>query len=312
MHTPMTPEDIAPELRDDIQKLPRVPVGNPVGRWLIRQAMRMMPAYKADDIKIEKQSTSHGTRLRIYTPAKIQTDAALLWIHGGGMVIGSAVQDDAFCAETARELGLTVVSVDYRLAPDYQFPIPLDDCQDAWHWLQTSASQLNIDNTRIAIGGESAGGGLAASLVQRIHDEGGVQPVAQWLFCPMLDDRTAARRELDVIKHKVWDNRQNHFGWKSFLGQEPGADQVPDYAVAGRRENLAGLPPAWIGTGDIELFYDENRDYAERLKAAGVDCTLDIVPNAPHGFQSVARNTTLAQAYLSRSHEWLQQQLISK
>jgi acetyl esterase/lipase len=262
-----------------------------------------------EGVRIEERTTDDGIRLHVYIPDSGLTGAALLWIHGGGMVIGSAAQDDLFCAITARELGIVVVSTAYRLAPEFPFPAPLDDCHAAWNWLQGSAAQLNGDRTRIAVGGQSAGGGLAASLVQCIHDAGGIQPVAQWLFCPMLDDRTAARRELDVVGHKIWDNRQNRYGWRAFLGTEPGTEQVPEYAVAARRRDLSGLPPAWIGTGDIELFFDENRSYAERLSSAGIDCTLDIVPGAPHGFERVARNTGLAQAYLSRARDWLGQKL---
>ncbi len=220
-------------------------------------------------------------------------------------MIGCAAQDDRFCANSARELGIVVVSPEYRLAPEFPFPDPLDDCYAAWHWFQKSAGQLNIDKTRIAVGGQSAGGGLAASLAQRLHDAGGIQPVAQWLFCPMLDDRTAARRELDAVGYRVWDNRQNRSGWRAFLRTEPGAERVPEYAVAARRPDLRGLPPAWIGVGDIELFFDEDRTYADRLSAAGVDCTLDIIPGAPHGFESFAPHTSLAQDYLSRARDWL-------
>lgn len=121
----------------------------------------------------------------------------------------------------------------------------------------------------------------------------------------MLDDRTAANRELDAIGHKIWDNRHNRSGWQAFLGAEPGAEQIAAYAITARRHDLCGLPPAWIGVGDIELFFDEDKTYAERLSSAGVDCTLDIVSGALHGFESVAPDTKLAQAYLSRARDWL-------
>jgi acetyl esterase/lipase len=310
--TPMTFDQIAPELRESIQRVPRTPVSSALGRWMARNGANLLLREKQHEgIRTEKRKIDNGITLRIYTPDTRLTDAALLWIHGGGMVIGSAKQDDLFCAETARELGMIVVSTEYRLAPEFPFPAPLNDCYGAWKWLQTSADQLMVDPSRVAIGGQSAGGGLAASLVQRIHDTGGIQPMAQWLFCPMLDDRTAAKRELDLIAHKVWDNQQNFVGWKAFLGTHPGAEQVPDYAVSARRDNLRGLPPTWIGVGDIELFFDEDRTYAERLSATGVDCTLDVVPGAPHGFENinVAGKTQLAQSYLSRARQWLGQKL---
>lgn len=299
---------IAPELRQSTQRVPRIPVSNPAGRWFIRKSSQLLLRDQPHDgVRVEKLKTGAGIELRVYTPAHGLSGAGLLWIHGGGLVIGRAAQDDLFCAETARELGLTVASTEYRLAPEFPFPAALDDCYAAWSWMQATAMERGIETTCIAIGGESAGGGLAAALVQRTHDSGGVQPVAQWLFCPMLDDRTAANRELDGFDHPVWNNPQNRFGWGAYLGVEPGVAELPAYASPARRDDLRGLPPAWIGTGDIELFYEENRTYAERLAAAGVQCTLDIVPGAPHGFQTIARDTALAQAYLTRARQWLHQ-----
>lgn len=308
--TRMPRSQIAPELRNTAGRMPHIPVSSALGRWFLRKATKLLDLDRQyTGVQFERRTTDSGIGLRIYTPGRDRTGAALLWIHGGGMVIGSAAQDDVFCADTARELGIVVVSTEYRLAPEFPFPAALDDCHAAWTWLQQSAEQLNIDKTRVAVGGQSAGGGLAAGLAQRIHDAGGVQPAAQWLFCPMLDDRTASRHELDTISHKVWDNRQNRFGWRAFLGAEPGADHVPAYAVPARRSDLQGLPTAWIGCGDIELFFDEDRTYAERLNRAGVACTLDVVPGAPHGFESIARNTKLAQDYQSRARAWLGQKL---
>ncbi|MGL4647777.1 MAG: alpha/beta hydrolase, partial [Caldilineaceae bacterium] len=209
----------------------------------------------------------------------------------------------------ALALGVVVVAGEYRLAPESPFPAALDDCAAAWAWLQDAAPQLGVDPERVAVGGESAGGGLAAGLVQRIHDAGGVQPAAQWLFSPMLDDRTAAKTELDAINHPIWNNRQNRYGWQAYLGVEPGAAQLPDYAAPARRGDLRGLPPTWIGVGDIELFYAEGRTYAERLAAAGVDCTLDLVAGAPHAVEAVARESRIAQEYVARAHEWLRLRL---
>jgi acetyl esterase/lipase len=289
--------------------VPPAVIGNGIGRWMLRSVIRLMRGKAHDGVRVETRTAEGGVALRVYTPERGATGAALLWIHGGGLVIGSAMQDDQFCADTARELGIAVVSTDYRLAPDFPFPAALDDCHAAWAWLQRSAAELGIDPARVAIGGQSAGGGLAASLAQRIHDAGGVQPIVQWLFCPMLDDRTAARRELDAVGHFVWNNRSNRVGWGAYLGGAVGAEHVPDYAVPARRDDLRGLPPAWIGTGDIELFFDEDNAYAERLTDAGVACMLDIVPGAPHGFEALAPNTALAQAYVARARAWLREQL---
>ena len=137
--------------------------------------------------------------------------------------------------------------------PEHPYPAALD-AHAAWTWLRGHAAA-----ERIVVGGQSAGGGLAAALVQRLYDEG-ERPRAQWLFCPMLDDRTAARRGLDDAGHRVWDNRLNRFGWRAYLGTEPGAPGVPPYAVPARRDDVAGLPDTWIGVGDIDLFHDEARE----------------------------------------------------
>ena len=234
----------------------------------------------------------------------------MLWIHGGGYLIGAARQDDWLCGPTARELGILVASVEYRKAPEHPFPAALDDCHAGWTWLHDNAAALGVDPARVAVGGESAGGGLAAALAQRLRDADGPRPVAQWLFCPMLDDRTAARRDLDAVRHRIWNNRLNRFGWRSYVDAEPGSDAVPAYAVPARRGDLGGLPPAWIGVGDIDLFHDEDLEYAQRLRAAGVAATFHLVPGGPHGFEGIARNTAISREYVAAARQWLRHALL--
>ena len=301
-----SPIEIAPELQPIVGRMPHIPVSNALSRRAVRLLTKLSSRTRQyDGVRLEKRKTANGVAIRVFFPEATRSDAALLWIHGGGLVVGTAAQDDGLCADTARTLGMIVVSTEYRLAPEHPFPAAMDDCFSAWAWLVESAQALQVNPARLAVGGESAGGGLAAALVQRIHDAGGAQPAAQWLFCPMLDDRTAARRELDAINHPIWNNRQNVVGWRCYLGVEPGAASVPAYAVPSRREDLRGLPPAWIGIGDIELFFAEAKGYADRLTAAGVACTLDVVPGAPHGFEKLAASTRLAQEYLGRARDWL-------
>lgn len=309
-HQRMTLEQVAPELRARTRMMPSLPVGSPLGRWLLRNALKLFARDKSyEGVRIDQHAIPDGVEVRVYTPENVAVKAGLLWIHGGGLVIGNVRQNDDFCVQTARELGIVVISAEYRLAPDFPFPAALDDCHAAWQWLQAYGDEYQIDRGRIAIGGQSAGGGLAASLVQRLHDEGGIQPIAQWLFCPMLDDRTALREELDVVNHFIWNNRKNRVRWRAYLGAEFGAERVADYAVPARRDDLSGLPPAWIGISDIELFFDESRAYAERLQACGVACTLDVVAGAPHGFEAIPPHTELALDYLARSRAWLKEQL---
>jgi acetyl esterase/lipase len=303
-------ERVAPDLRKATRMMTILPLpfGSNWGRRLIRRMLgRARPAEHAG-VSIEVPANT-PVPLRLWIPAKRTSQAALLWIHGGGYVIGTAAQDDAFCAAAAREFGIIVIGVDYRLAPEHPFPAPLDDCRAAWTWMGAESVVLGIDPLQIVVGGQSAGGGLAAALVQRLHAEGGAQPAAQWLFCPMIDDRTATDRELDKVGHRLWSNRNNRDGWHCYLGQEPGATELPPFAAAARTEDLTGLPPTWIGVGDIDLFCAEDRAYADRLRAAGVDVTLEIVAGAPHGFEAWAADTGTARDYLGLARKWLGERL---
>jgi acetyl esterase/lipase len=290
----MTPTDVAPELRGRLRLMPRLPLDRAWALRLLRAAGGLARTPRFPDVTVEA-----GAQVRVYRPRTLQSDLTLLWIHGGGLVMGSASQDDRFCAATAGELGITVVSAEYRLAPENPYPAALEDCHAAWTLVRGG-----VPADRVAVGGQSAGGGLAAALVQRLHDEGD-QPRAQWLFCPMLDDRTAARRALDGLGHRIWDNRLNRFGWRAYLGTEPGAQVVPHYAVPARRDDLSGLPETWIGVGDIDLFHDEAAEYARRLRAAGVGTTFHVAPGGPHGFEAWAPGTEFSRCYLATAREWL-------
>lgn len=250
-----------------------------------------------------------NTIVRIYQPEGKLSGAGLLWIHGGGFIIGRAFINDKLCAAYSKDLGLVVVSVDYRLAPKFPFPAALDDCVEAWHWFQNEAANMGIDPSRIAVSGQSSGGCLAASLSQKIHDEGKMQPAAQALLCPTLDDRTAANYELDAVNHRIWNNKSNRFAWSAYLGHAPGMPDVPEYAVPSRRENLSGLPPAWISVGDVELFYEEACQYCERLNENGVDCKLHVSPMAPHGFEAFVPKASITKDLFKANYQFLRETL---
>lgn len=236
--------------------------------------------------------------LRIYQPRTLATPApALLWIHGGGMIIGNAVQDERTSIAFARTLGITVAAVDYRLAPAHPAPAALEDCYTALVWLSEQAGAYGIDPARIAVGGASAGGGLTAGVVLMAKDRGEVTPAFQLLVYPMLDDRTAARTDHDLPGVRVWSRASNHYAWSAYLGQAPGLPGVPSYAAPARREDLTGLPPAWVGVGTLDLFHDEDVRYAERLREAGVPCELDIVEGAFHGFDALLPHKPVSSAF---------------
>lgn len=277
----------------------------PAIRLVLRLAMWSRPV---SGVSVENRDVG-DCRVRIYRPEHIKSDAALLWLHAGGFVMGSPGQDDERCSMYARDLGIVVVSAFYRLAPASPFPAALDDGVAIWRWLQASAGELRIDASRIAVAGESSGAGLAASLTQRLRDEGASRPAAQMLLHPMLDDRTAANTDLDADRHYVWNNHNNRAAWTFYLGHEPSAPEVAAYAAPGRCEDLAGLPPAWIGIAELDLFRDENCAYARRLQNAGVPCTTEYVDGAYHAFATVVPEASLSQAFLRSQHAFLQRQL---
>lgn len=220
-------------------------------------------------------------------PDRPKGSPALLWIHGGGYVVGTAALATPQCRRFAHDLNALVVSVDYRLAPEHPFPAPLDDCFAALSWLRAHADALGVDPDRIAIGGDSAGGGLAACLAQRAYDAG--VPIAfQLLIYPMLDDRTCLRPPTPGVGELIWTPASNEFGWASYLGHAPGEAGVPPYAAAARRVDLTGLAPAWIGVGTPDLFHTEDVAYAERLRDAGVPVTLEVVDGLYHGADLLA------------------------
>jgi len=297
-----------PQLRKTFARIPSLPFHNRFFLKLLNSVSKMIPA--ASDASVQfSQRTLRGAGLRIYRPQGVTSGAGLLWIHGGGLISGSAKMDDRHCAQYAKELNLVVVSVDYRLAPKHPFPAALDDCWEAWRWFQYKAPSWGVDPARIVVSGMSAGGCLAASLSQRLCDEGGVQPIAQALFYPMLDDRTAARQDLDKIKHRIWNNKSNRAAWSWYLGAVPGSADLPTYAVPARREQLMGLPTAWIGVGDVDLFYQEDCRYAKRLSEAGVVCQLDTVPKAPHAFDQLVPKAQLSQDFTEKNYNFLRRTL---
>jgi acetyl esterase/lipase len=257
---------------------------------LIRALSTPVRGGRSHDDDVEVLVLSSGVGVRLYRPVGVsQPAAALLWIHGGGYVIGTALQDDALCRRFTRELGITVASVDYRLAPEHPYPAPLEDCYSALTWLVGLPA---VDPARVAIGGASAGGGLAAALALLARGRGEVAPTLQLLAYPMLDDRSGSGP--DNPNYRLWGPKSNRFGWSAYLG---GAD--PQVAVPARQDDLSGLPPAWIGVGTNDLFHDEDVAYAERLNQAGVPCRLEVVQGAFHGFDLVVPKAEVSRAFFA-------------
>jgi acetyl esterase/lipase len=229
-------------------------------------------------------------RVLLYRPANADSQlAAVLHIHGGGMVIGVPEVNDERNAALARELQCVVVSVDYRLAPETTAPGNVEDCYAVLAWLHGKAEELGVDAGRIAVLGESAGGGLAAALALLARDRAEYPVALQVLLYPMLDDRTGpATAAKGPYGEFVWTGASNVFGWSALIGNASGGDGVSPYAAPARAKDVAGLPPAFIGVGALDLFLEENVKYAQRLAEAGVPVEFHIYPGAVHAFDLMA------------------------
>lgn len=266
----------------------------------LRQIRAMSSRASADLLQFAALSVSErfipgpegapDVRVLVYLPTSVQGAVpALLWLHGGGYIMGSADAEDLMVKSIVSEIGCTVVSVDYRLSPETPHPGPVEDCYAALKWLSTHADELGIDPQRIAVGGSSAGGGLAAALALLARDRGEFPLVFQFLLAPMLDDRTCTLAKPHPYTGEfIWTPEANRFGWTSLLGQEPGGTDVSPYAAAARAEHLENLPATFLNVGALDLFLEEDLEYARRLMRAGVPTELHVYPGAYHGFRMVA------------------------
>ncbi|WP_269714768.1 alpha/beta hydrolase [Caulobacter sp. NIBR2454] len=222
----------------------------------------------------------------------------ILHTHGGGFILGQARYELRFLQELARDLDCIVVSVEYRLAPEARFTGSLEDNYAGLRWMHASARELGLDPKRVALLGESAGGGHAALLAIAARDRGEVPVAFQALIYPMLDDRTGSSvRTPAHIGAVLWDAASNRYGWRSLLGVEPGGGAVPAAGVPARVADLAGLPPTFIAVGGVDLFVSEDITYGRRLNEAGVPVELHVFPGGYHAFDRVASETEIAERF---------------
>lgn len=242
-----------------------------------------------EDRVVPGLDSASEVRIRIYRP--IDATAAmpcLYWIHGGGMIIGDVESDDLVCEAYAERVRCVVVSVEYRLAPEHPYPAQVNDCYAGLCWTAGAASELGVDPDRIAVGGASAGGGLAAATVLLARDRGGPALAFQLLIYPMLDDRNSTASAVEFAGILSWSRDHNRSGWAALLGERAASGDVPAYAAPARAGDLSKLPPTLIQVGELEVFRDENIQYAARLLQAGVATELHVYPGAYHGWDQVA------------------------
>ncbi len=292
-----------PEIRPIIEQLPSMEMSLAT-LPMVRQATAEMMYGKSDADAV------NVTRDEVYAPglnggpdvrclryssnARRTPSPAYIHIHGGGYLLGAPEMMDIWNLQAAAEQSLLVLSVDYRLAPENPIPAPLDDCYAVLAWVHENAEALGVDPTRIAVGGESAGGGLAAALALRARDAGDYPIHFQLLVVPMIDDRTgtAAVPGHPTTGEFVWTREKNQLGWNAYLGDAPrAAPQVPS-----RAETLRGLPSTWLATAQLDLFRDENIEYAQRLMDDEVATELAIYPSVCHGWQ-MAEEAAVSKRY---------------
>lgn len=304
-----------PEILPALEAFPQISLAREVLPAIRQAAAQMVSLSDAEqfgvlreDVSIPGTSTDHpDVRCLLYRPKeRAARTGAYLHLHGGGYILGAPEGSDLQNVRLASRLGITIVSVDYRLAPEHPVPAGLDDSYAVLAWMHENASDLNIDPERIAVGGESAGGGLAAALALRVRDECKYPICFQLLTYPMIDERTGSEDQPGdpLTGEFVWTRERNQLGWSYYLGgAEPAAPHVP-----ARAESLEGLPPTWLSTAALDLFRDENIAYAQRLLQAGVATELIVYPGACHGFQ-MAPDARLTKQYLRDHGEALQRGL---
>lgn len=240
-----------------------------------------------EDRRIPGPKGAPDVRVSVYRPAKQDGPLPVcLHLHGGGLVMGMPEIRHASSIAAAASHPCLVVSVDYRLAPEWPFPAAVEDAYAALAWIWAAADALGADRKRIVAIGESAGGGLAAALAILARARGEYAIAQQVLTYPMLDDRTGRDYVHAHVGEFVWTRDNNEFGWSAYLGE--GRRSLSPHAVPARCDNLEGLPPAFIATGSMDLFLEEDVDYARRLIRAGVPTELHVYPGAFHAFDLVA------------------------
>ncbi|WP_152393150.1 alpha/beta hydrolase [Paenibacillus guangzhouensis] len=280
---------VLPELRGTLEQFPGFELkANLEGS---RSLLSTPPIVKSEHVRTTSRMIpgAAGAMLaKIYEPAE-RTAAklpAMLWIHGGGYVLGHPDMDDALCERFVQAARCVVVSVDYRLAPEHPYPAAIHDCYAGLTWMTNEAELLGIDVERVAIAGASGGGGLTAALALMARDKGGPAVTFQMPLYPMIDNRnrTASSHEITTTP-ATWNRSNNLEAWHMYLGEDVDAHEVSPYAVPLRAESLEGLPPIYTCIGQLDLFRDETLEYVTRLAEAGVDVEFHLYPGSYHCFE---------------------------
>jgi acetyl esterase len=263
------------------------------------QAQLFIPTIVEDSLSLTDETIvgpdANPLRVRIYRPKSINESLpVLLWIHGGGYILGTIESNDDLCMRFVKEANCVVVSVDYRLAPEHPYPAPIEDCYAALKWIADNAETLNIDPKRIGVAGNSAGGGLTAALTLLARDRKYPDICFQMPLYPMIDDRNNTPSANEIKEGLIWNQKTNEQGWKMYLGEIYGTENIPAYAAPARAEDYSNLPYTYTCVGQLDPFRDETITYVTKLAQAGVDVEFHLYPECYHGFEGLNPN-----AYIS-------------
>lgn len=299
--TATTPYAFDPELAAIVSMLPQLDVNDlPAARAAMSELRTQLPAPDTTGVQVEQRLVpgpdgAPDVPVRIFRPDRLAAPAAILDVHGGGFIVGDAEMNDANNIETARELGVVVVSVDYRLAPETPYPGPVEDVYAALVWLAGGAAEFGVDPARIAVRGQSAGGGLAAGAVLLARDRGGPAIAFQFLAIPELDDRLTTPSMTQFVDTPLWNRPRAVVSWDAYLGAGvPGTPDVPIYAAPARATDLSGLPPTYVSVMHFDPLRDEGIAYALDMLAAGGTVELHLFPGTFHG-SSLAAHALIVQ-----------------
>jgi acetyl esterase/lipase len=282
---------VDPELSEALAGMPYVSLADPIkARAAMRELSATLSGEPATDPRVDvtDRTIPGGVPVRVYRPDR-PAGPVLVYFHGGGFVTGDLGNEHHRCLDFAAGLGIVVVSVDYRLAPEHPFPAPFEDAWAATVWTHAHAAELGADPGRVAVGGGSAGGGLAAAVALRARDEGGPPLAFQLLLYPVLDDRMDTASMRAYTEPPLFNRGEVEQMWRHYLGPDRGKPgwETPVYAAPARARDLSGLPPAYVLAAEADPLRDEDLVYARRLIEAGVPVELRHVPGAYHGFDGV-------------------------
>lgn len=296
----MFPPTITPDLLGFMRRsYASLPIADTLRRRGIERRDEVVPGHRGDPVEVSvlRPRDAAGPR------------PGVLFIHSGGLMFGDRFSGADLVIDWIDRLGAVLVTVEYRLAPEFGDPFPREDVYGAYDWMVREADRLGIRRDRLLIAGASSGGGLAAGLALAARDRGHRAARGQVLDYPMLDDRglTGSTAQFDGVG--VWDRVSNETGWSALLGDARGGPDVSPYAAPARATDLSGLPPAFVDVGAAEIFRDEAIDYANGIWRAGGDAELHVWSGGFHAFDIFAPHAAVARGMVAVRNAWVEKVL---